>query len=308
MGVKRKKISIKWKNPTKWMMFGLVMGVILATVGSVAALNGWFGGGGSISEDTMTRGLVSYWGLDEGSGRVAHDASNYANNGVASSTWTTGKVGGAGKFDGVDDYVDLPSTASLYPTQFTISSWVNTNTLTAGDGNLGQIIFSNYEGLKNFIFYISNTGLVCIRPHDGITALGLCSSSALTISSWYFISATFDGTDLIVYINGENKGSRTATNSANQNDYAAIGMAHAAGGYYFNGLIDEVRIYNRALSAEEMRYHYNRGGPVAHWKFDESGGRTAYDSTDNNNDGTLVLAGSATSSAWVAGKYGSAPR
>jgi hypothetical protein len=72
------------------------------------------------------------------------------------------------------------------------------------------------------------------------------------------------------------------------------------------GTFDEVKIYNRALSDAEVRYLYNGGGPVAQWKMDEGEGRTVYDSTENNNDGTLVLGGSATSSAWITGKFGTA--
>jgi hypothetical protein len=56
----------------------------------------------------------------------------------------------------------------------------------------------------------------------------------------------------------------------------------------FNGSIDGVKIYNRALSAEEVRYHYNRGGPVAHWKMDEGEGAKAYDESGNRNHGTLT--------------------
>jgi len=81
------------------------------------------------------------------------------------------------------------------------------------------------------------------------------------------------------------------------------------GKYAFNGLIDDVCIYNRALSAAEIRYHYNRGGPVAHWKMDEGSGQTVFDSTENNNDGTIPgSAEMATSTVygWVSGKYGSA--
>jgi len=55
---------------------------------------------------------------------------------------------------------------------------------------------------------------------------------------------------------------------------------------YFNGIIDEVRIYNRALSPEEIRFHYSRGGPVAYWKFDEGQGTKVYDLSGNNNNGT----------------------
>ena len=71
-----------------------------------------------------------------------------------------------------------------------------------------------------------------------------------------------------------------------------------------SGKIDEVRIYNRALSAEEIRYHYNRGGPVGYWKFDEGSVLTAYDSSGQGNTGTLQNNMATTS--WVAGKSGSA--
>jgi hypothetical protein len=70
--------------------------------------------------------------------------------------------------------------------------------------------------------------------------------------------------------------------------------------FLWPGLIDEVRIYNRALSEEEIRYLYNRGAPVAHWKFDEGKGNIAYDSSGNGNNGTIYGA------KWVSGKFGSA--
>ena len=56
--------------------------IVLATVGVVGALNGWFGGGGSIPSDTMTRGLVGYWGMDEASGPLVFDKSGQGNDGM----------------------------------------------------------------------------------------------------------------------------------------------------------------------------------------------------------------------------------
>src|SRR3989344_5308217 len=114
----RKKIKLHkiWKTPAKWAMFGLAMGIVLATVGSIGAFNGWFGGGGSIPSDTLTRGLVGYWPMDEGSGGNVYDSSDYANNGSTTpgvlSTWTKGKVGGGLSFDGVGDYVNVPDNSS----------------------------------------------------------------------------------------------------------------------------------------------------------------------------------------------------
>jgi len=89
-----------------------------------------------------------------------------------------------------------------------------------------------------------------------------------------------------------------------------IGKTGAAA--YFSGLVDEVRIYNRVLTAEEVRYHYNHGGPVGYWKFDEGSGTTTYDSSGNNNTGVIYSASTsciypaAGCPQWVQGKYGSA--
>src|SRR3989344_2616867 len=298
MGVKRKKISIKWKIPAKWTMFGLVMGAVIATVGSVAALNGWFGGGGSIPEDTMTRGLVGYWNFDEGSGRVAHDASNYANNGVASSTWATGKVGGALSFDGTNDYVDAGNNASLNSTAaLTVEAWVYPTSIE-GQG----IVSKDNLTIRSYSLYLraSQYPQAALWTSSGYQTI-YDTGTKYQLNTWQHLAMTYDGSRIRLYLNGVEQGSGVA--QAGTITMGAvnveIGRTEGNNAECFNGSIDEVGIYNRALTAEEIRYHYNRGGPVAQWKMDEGEGRTVYDSTDNNNDGTLVLAGSATSSAWV---------
>ena len=84
-----------------------------------------------------------------------------------------------------------------------------------------------------------------------------------------------------------------------------IGKGHLdLSDHYFGKLADEVRVYNRALSPQEVRYHYNRGGPVAYWKFDEGTGTTTYDGSGNNKTGQMITV--ASSPTWVSGKYGSA--
>ena len=88
--------------------------VVLGGIGIVGALNGWFGGGGSIPSDTFMRGLVGYWAMDEGSGTNIYDGSGNNNNGTTSgATWANGKIGGALNFDGVDDYADVRDSATL---------------------------------------------------------------------------------------------------------------------------------------------------------------------------------------------------
>ena len=69
-------------NLKKPVVAGIAVGVVLVVVGTVGALNGWFGGGAKIPEDTMTRGLVGYWSMDEASGPLVFDKSGQGNDGI----------------------------------------------------------------------------------------------------------------------------------------------------------------------------------------------------------------------------------
>jgi hypothetical protein len=121
------------KIRNKKLIIPISIAVVLSLVGTVGALNGWFGGGGSIPSDTFTRGLVGYWSFDEGGGQYAYDASDNSNTGTLGSAatagaddpkWTTGKVAGALKFDGVDDYVYAGNDSSLLPDIVSAEAWV----------------------------------------------------------------------------------------------------------------------------------------------------------------------------------------
>jgi hypothetical protein len=304
----------KWKAPTKWTMFGLVMGVVIATVGSVAALNGWFGGGGSIPEDTFTRGLVGYWSFDEGSGSAAYDASGNGNDGTlywmstSSDAWTTGKAGSALSFDGSDDYVE--SSTNIVFDSITIEAWVKGDLYGDGGSSSNEIVTINNGGTnKSLDAYTTGNGVTTATPRwewGGNTI----NASVTIDTNWHYIVGIFDGTSGIkkLYVDGIERASGTGSGSVTAT-VISIGKDAGNSAMAWDGLIDEVRIYNRALSAEEVRYHYNRGGPVAYWKFDEGSGSTAYDSTENDNNGTLygeMATSTDPGSGWTTGKYGSA--
>jgi len=270
----------------------------------------------------MDYGLVGYWNFDEGTGQMAYDNSDNNNDGTlggSSSIETSDPVwiiptsppsqggvkGSALSFDGVDDYVDCGSDDSLKMTDaVTISLWLKTTQTGRADPVTRWPNSSPYPG---YGLSISNgwggcsTGQIGIWVGD-ITDRYLCSNTAVNDGNWHYIVGTYDGTTAKMYIDGvlDNSGARTNGLSSDTSLYFAL---HQDGSSRFDGLIDEVRIYNRALSAEEIRYHYNRGGPVAHWKFDEGSGTTAYDETGNNNDGTLT---NMDDDDWVEGKYGGA--
>jgi hypothetical protein len=282
--------------------------VLGGTVGIVGALSGWFGGGGSIPSDTFTRGLAGYWSLDEGSGGMAYDASGNANHGTTSGGpgWTTGKVGGALSFDGVDDYVDAGNDANLDITgAITVEAWIN-----SAIGETGAdypLIAGKRTGFLGYGLHVQKYTTPQFWIGDGSDWVGASAGAVVSPNQWYHLVGTYDGSNLIkIYVNGvlKNTGSQQSLASSGTKEFR-IGLESAI--RQWNGLIDDVRIYNRALSAEEVRYHYNRGGPVAHWKMDEGSGSTAYDSTENDNDGTLYgEMATSTTHGWVEGKYGSA--
>ena len=304
---------MKIRDKKKFISVITIAGFMLSA-GVIFGVNGWFGSGGSISEDTFTRGLFGYWAFDEGRGFVAYDACVFSNDGtfgtyMATGTpWTTGKVGGALQFDGGDDTVKIPHDAVFnFGTDgdFAIEMWINSTIIN----NIRLF----YKSSQLAIVGPNATGKLWFRVRQDDSNYSIIESS-VTISTGEFIHIIClrSGESLELYINGVKDPNPTVTNvgvgvNSDVDSVADIYIASEAGSYNFwNGIVDEVKIYNRALSEEEARYHYNRGGPVGHWKFDEGSGSTAYDSTDNDNDGTLTWMSTSTQGGWTEGKYGSA--
>ncbi len=281
----------------------LAVFAVLAISGYVAALNGYFGGGAAIPEDTMTRGLVGYWSFDEGAGQTAKDLSNNGNNGRlgAAATagaddplWTKGKNGGGLKFDGKNDYVGISKLSLVDGDSFTVVGWVNysvaneyvvlisegVSTDVATDG------FHFYRRGNNDMTFTVGNGTAGVFAQYDLDLFGTVTNR------WFHVVGVYNNATgkASLYINGVFK-AESAVLSGGYSTYSAlppkIGRLAYTAAYYMNGTIDDVRIYNRALSAEEVSYHYNHGGPVAEWKFDEGSGTTTYDSSGNEYDGVL---------------------
>ncbi|MDD5518382.1 MAG: LamG domain-containing protein, partial [Candidatus Omnitrophica bacterium] len=289
--------------------------IVFGGVGVVGALSGWFGGGNSIPEDSFSRGLVGYWSMDESYGTTTYDGSGNGNNGtmiyMSTSTggsWSTGKLGSALSFDGVDDFVTMGTPTSLQLTsELTYEAWVKYNSFSA---NYNPVVISNYW---RPVLWRYNTGGGVFRFTVDEGAGGSWNATGSTVvqlNTWYHVVGTFSVNEgkLKVYVNGVLEGETDKTAAINlAGSPFTIGTNYGSGQQDFaNGTIDEARVYSRALSAAEIRYHYNRGGPVAHWKFDEGSGTTVYDSTSNNNDGTMYYMSTSTGGGWVQGKNGTA--
>jgi len=280
------------KITKKFTIIALTLAAILTAGGFLAAQFGFFSGGTnapSVPEDTMTRGLVGYWSFDEGSGSTAYDASGNGNDGtlINDPKWTAGKSGSALQFDGVDDYVDCGNDESLNITDaITIEAWIKwtIDPSTTSDNWPTIVNRANDNGYR-----LAHSQTATYFEFGVIKASGgyIASTTSPVKDVWYHVVGTYDLSKLRIYVNGKFENDFDLTGSISSNNYHTIIGDRSALDRSFTGSIDEVRIYNRALSAEEIRYHYNHGGPVASWNFDEGSGTVIHDSSGNGFDGTL---------------------
>jgi len=220
-------------------------------------------------------GLVAEWHFDEGDGSVLKDSSGNGNDGVIyGATWVEGKYGEALSFDGVDDYVEFSYDPDFTPgkNSWTIEVWVK-----APSKSTDMKIISWYRCGANpkcsnpdaaqyqLAIGENNKARWVVRDDDG-NVYNILSHSSVADNSWHFLTVTFssssDFTEL--YMDGQlaNKTSATLTSLSDGGIpiHLEIGRVFRTGWgspeSYFNGSIDEVRIYNRALTADEIKSHY----------------------------------------------------
>ena len=225
----------------------------------------------------LTDGLVGHWtfngqDMDWGSSSAeAIDRSGQANHGdVIGATAVSGISGQGMSFDGVDDYVDAGSNISLDDLHtkggMSISAWINPH--TAGEGEYGRIADkdSNFAGAWYFSLH-GNTGRQLQFVKDGSTDLYVRSNTnVITFNQWQHVVVAWDGsvtaTNVHLYVNGVETGYSAQTDGVSLGSEAdrnfRIG-SRFGGGFAFNGLIDEVRIYNRALLEDEIGQLYRIG-------------------------------------------------
>ena len=191
-------------------------------------------------------------GLMRGRGRPSTDASGNGNNGtIANATWAaSGKYGKALQFNGTNALVTIPDSASLHlSSAMTLEAWVNPSTVNA---NWRDVI---YKGNDNY--YLEATSSNASRPDAGMIAGGSYAdafgTSALPANTWSYLTETYDGTTLRLYVNGTQVASTAHTGAiATSTNPLQIG-GDSLYGQYFAGLIDEVRVYNTALTATQIQ-------------------------------------------------------
>ncbi len=209
-------------------------------------------------------GLVASYGFEAGSGTTIADSSVFGNTGTAAATtWnTTGKFGNSLTFNGTSSRVNVPDASSLdLTTGATVEAWVNPSTvapawnttvmkenLAAGDLSYALEANTPYGGAGGWNVV-------------GTTTRAAENPARLPANTWTHTTMTYDGSNIRYYENGTLVTTTPATGSVtNGNGPLSIG-GNTIWGEYFTGRIDEVRVYNRALTAAEIVV--DRDTPIA---------------------------------------------
>jgi methionine-rich copper-binding protein CopC len=205
-------------------------------------------------------GLVAAYALDEGAGTVVQDASGNGNNGtLANATWVSGKFGTGLQFTGaVNSLVTIPDSASLHlSTGMTLEAWVYPTSLNSpGNGWVAAVAKDHPESTSNDIEYAlyaaQGTGT---GPSTHVligSDRGTGSTTKLPLNQWSFIAGTYDGSTLRTYVNGVQVASKSQTGSI----LSTTDPLRLGGDWdqeMFTGVLDNVRIYNGALTAAQLQ-------------------------------------------------------
>ncbi|MDA0642563.1 MULTISPECIES: LamG-like jellyroll fold domain-containing protein [Nonomuraea] len=273
-----------------------------------------------------TPGLVAAYGMNEGSGISVADSSSQNNNGTGSSTsWANGKFGKALSFNGTSSWVTVQDAASLrLTTGMTLSAWVNPSTVADWSSVVGKELD---EGLSYTLYaatdFSAPGGWVQTSPDDSSYVDAL---TPLPVNTWSHLALTYDNTVLRLFVDGQQVDETPLSGSLFDDGSPLRIGGNAAYSEYFSGLIDEVRVYNRAQSTAEIQADMNTPvgsttpdpdptptptptpdptpdpvpGLVAAYGMEDGSGTTVGDSSGYDNTGA------ARDTTWATGKHGKA--
>ena len=225
----------------------------------------------------LTEGLVGHWAFDEGASSTAYDSGGSIDGTLTNmdtgNVWVTGKVGDyALDFDGSEDYIDLNSDLEINNV-LTVSAWINPHSLSAR-----EIVSSCHDDAPNYNwrFGIDNDGkLFVLVSDDGSGSPGhyryyTQDVASLQAYEWQHISAVLNasGDTFHIYIDGsEVSGTKTgdAQVGIHRSEEVWVGArGYEGGSRYFDGLIDEVAIWNQELDLEDVGTLYNGGDGIVY--------------------------------------------
>ena len=246
--------------------------------------------------EAVAEGLVLSWEFGEDDGFACADSSGNGNDGSLVgypagevSNWVEGEIGGALSLPQAAEHLEITGLPDV--TSTTWAAWVRLD----ADSSYGAAISAAFDGAGAGHSLGFHTGGTVRHPrvlwNHANGHISLLSPDPVELGEWNHLAVTYnaDSEDITLYVNGETKGSGKV--GTTPFSVVHLGQRASSKNCPINGSLDDLRIYNKALSADEISslVESNAGpGLVAHWKFDEKSGLLAFDSGVNSNLGTLV--------------------
>ena len=242
--------------------------------------------------------LGGFWHLDENKGSVVNDDSNNANDGtIDGATHITGRFSRGLAFDGVDDKVVVPRSASLEPANVTLEAWVRA---PASPGTFRYIVSNSATGclFPSYGLYTGSNGGVAFavsgQVFDPSAISPAAAPEAIWNGAWHHIAGTFDGATIRMYVDGVEVGSGTP-----RTDPIAYGMPDSTTTQFgmfggtcslpYAGDLDEPRVWGRAMDATEIAASAAMGGASTTTldEFTDSSQSVAYTKSFSNGNVTI---------------------
>jgi Concanavalin A-like lectin/glucanases superfamily len=208
----------------------------------------------SYSQVVLSDGPAAYWRLDETSGSTAADATatnngTYTNGPTLNQPTGVRSAGTAVDFDGSNDFVFAPDSASLSPTSaVTLEAWIRPDQF----GAMRTIVHKT----NSYWLRLESSGALSFFVYEGSSYEPRVTGPTLVAGTLYHVVGTFDGANVRVYVDGTLRAT-TARAVAIQDNTQQVNVG--VGGSYFDGVMDEVAVYGKALTAQQISEHYAAG-------------------------------------------------
>jgi hypothetical protein len=195
-------------------------------------------------KEVLPVSLIAYWKLDETGGEIAHDSVRGHDALLAGPLWqpTGGKLNGALQFDGINDYVSTDFVLNPGDGAFSVFAWVK-------GGGPGQVVMAQTEGGVNWLSADPSEGALMTELGSRARVGSCLFSQAVVIDGqWHRVGLAWDGAARILYVDDIEVARGTESLAASTGGLCfGAGKNHGPGRFWF-GMIDDIRIYNRAVS------------------------------------------------------------
>jgi len=193
-------------------------------------------------------GLIAYWTFNEMAGTTLNDSVGTNHGQIAGTpTWTAGTIAGALEFGGMPDAVTVNAIEPLTGSRVTVQTWVR----PVGVARIWNPILTQHDSAGQGYFLYVYADMPTFSVSDGDDTAAAVSPDTIVPNEWYHIAGTNDGTNVRLYIDGELVASATSVGFTGADHYACIGHDYT-GPTYYRGVIDDMRIYDRALGQYEF--------------------------------------------------------